>query len=156
MFTGTMTPIQVLNMYRDDVEKLAQYLSWLEDKSGKMISQLYSEDGIGTTSVTFPIYDSMLMEFIKTAEGTIFMDRNYKYVYSRNRIKTTEDALKYIENANILQMDQLGGILSYYVLGGRQRAKLWSEGMDATVFYHLVKKAKELIDFWANAEKTAN
>ena len=153
MFTETMTPNQVLNTYRDDVNKLAEYLSWLEDKSGKMISQLYSGDGIGTTSVTFPVYDSMLMSFIKVAENTCFMDRNYRYVYTRNRLKTPEDALAFIEKATILQMDQLGGILSYYVLGGRTRAVLWSEGMDSTVFYHLVRKAKELIDFWANAEK---
>lgn len=156
MFTESMTPSQVLNAYREDVNKLAEYLSWLEDKSGKMISQLYSGDGIGSTSVTFPIYDSMLMSFIKTAENTCLMDRNYRYVYTRNRIKTPEDALNFIEKANILQMDQLGGILSYYVLGGRTRARLWSEGMDTTIFYHLVLKAKELIDFWANAEKVTD
>jgi len=156
MQTETMTPNQVLNLYRDDVEKLAEYLSWLEDKSGKLVSSLYSNDGIGTTSVTFPVYDSMLMSFIKTAGDTIFMDRNYRYVYTRNGIKNAADALKYIEKASILQMDQLGGILSYYVLGGRSRSKLWSEGMDTTVFYHLVKKCKDLIDFWANAEKSAN
>lgn len=153
MFTETMTPSQVLNMYRDDVNKLAEYLSWLEDKSGKMISSLYSGEGIGTTSVTFPVYDSTLMSFIKTANNTCLMDRNYRYVYSRNRIKTPEDALKFIEKATILQMDQLGGILSYYIIGGRTRAKLWSEGMNTAIFYHLVLKMKELIDFWANAEK---
>ncbi len=156
MFTETMTPFQVLNVYRDDVNKLAEYLSWLEDKSGKMISQLYSADGIGTSSVSFPVYDSTLMSFIKVAENTCFMDRNYRYVYTRNRLKTPEDALAYIEKATILQMDQLGGILSYYILGGRTRAMLWSEGMDSTVFYHLVKKSKELIDFWANAEKVTD
>jgi len=153
MFTGSMTPNQVLNLYREDVNKLAEYLSWLEDKSGKVISQIYSGDNIGASSVTFPVYDSMLMSFIKLAESTSLMDRNYRYVYTRNGIKTPEDALKFIDKANILQMDMLGGILSYYVLGGRSRAKLWSEGMDTAIFYHVVLKMKELIDFWANAEK---
>lgn len=156
MATGAMTASQVLAMYRDDVNKLANYLDWLEDRSGKSISQIYNENGVGTHSVTFPVYDSTLMSFIKECENTVFMDRNYRYVYTRNRIRSKADEEKFIERCNILQMDQLGGILSYYILGGRSKAKLWSEGMDTGVFYAVVKKAKDLVDFWTNAEVNTN
>lgn len=152
MFTESMTASQVLAMYKDDVNKLAGYLDWLEQKSGTTVSNIYAGDGVAEHSVAFPVYDGMLMSFIKDAEKTVFMDRNYRYVYTRNRLKTPQDELRLIESANILQMDLLGGILSNYVLGGRTRARLWSEGMNNGTFFHIVKKAKELVDFWANAE----
>lgn len=156
MLTEGMTASEVLAMYRDDVNKLATYLTWLEQKSGTEVSNVYSGDGVSEHSVSFPVYDSMLMRFVKDAENTVFMDRNYRYVYTRNRIRNANDELALIERATILQMDQLGGILSNYVLGGRTRARLWSDGMNTGVFYQLVKKAKELVDFWSNAEKSVN
>lgn len=153
MLTETMTASQVLEMYKDDVNKLAAYLDWLESKSGKAVSNIYAGDGLAEHSVSFPVYDGTLMSFVKEADKTVFMDRNYRYVYTRNRLKTHADELRLIENATILQMDQLGGILSNYILGGRTKGRLWSEGMDTGIFLQVVKKSKELIDFWSNAEK---
>ncbi len=153
MLTDGMTPDQVMNKYKDDVNKLAAYLNWLEQKSGSSVTSMYGDDGISENSVAVPVYDSTLMNFIKTADATSFMDRNYRYAYTRNRIKTTEDEVRFIDNATILQMDVLGGILSHYVLGGRTKARLWAEGMNKGVFLRLVRKMKELTDFWANAER---
>lgn len=152
MLTESMTASQVLAMYKDDVNKLAGYLDWLETKSGKSISSIYAGDGLAEHSVAFPVYDGMLMSFIKDAEKTVFMDRNYRYVYTRNGLKTPQDEINLIESVNMLQMDLLGGILSNYVLGGRTKARLWSDGMNYGIFFHVVKKAKELVDFWTNAE----
>lgn len=152
MLTETMTAAEVLKMYRDDVNKLAGYLDWLESKSGKTVSSVYSGDGLAEHSVAFPVYEGTLMSFIKDVDKTVFIDRNYRYVYTRNRLKTHEDELRFIDNATILQMDQLAGIMSNYVIGGRTRGRMWSEGMDAGIFYHIVKKSKELVDFWTNAE----
>lgn len=151
MFTENMTADQVLNEYRDDVYKLAAYLPWLEQKSGQRVSSIYSQDGVSEHSCGFPVYDSNLMRFIKDAENTKFMDRNYRYVYSRNHLRNVEDEMKLIDQASILQMDLLGGIMSNYVMGGRTKARLWSQGMDQGVFLALVSKAKELVDFWVNA-----
>ena len=155
MFTDGMTPDEIMNKYKDDVNKLAGYLNWLELKSGSQVSGVYGDDGLSENSVPVPVFDSNLMNFIRTADATSFMDRNYRYAYTRNHIRTTEDELKFIDNATILQMDVLGGILSNYVMGGRTKARLWSEGMNKGIFLHLVKKMKELIDFWANAERKA-
>lgn len=153
MFTENMTAEQVLDIYKSDVEKLSKYLPWLEEKSGKAVSDVFSGDGISEHSVPFPVYDGTLLSFIREAEKTAFMDRNYRYVYTRNRLKSKEDERRFIESIDILRMDQLGGILSNYVLGGRTKAKLWSEGMNYGIFYYTVKKAKELVDFWTNASK---
>lgn len=153
MFTENMTANQVLDIYKSDVEKLAKYLPWLEEKSGKVVADVFSGDGITEHSVPFPVYDGTLLSFVREAEKTAFMDRNYRYVYTRNRLMTKEDEKRFIESIDILKMDQLGGILSNYVLGGRTKAKLWSEGMNYGIFYDVVKKAKELVDFWTNASK---
>ena len=153
MSTNGLTPDEIMNKYRDDVYKLSGFLNWLEAKSGTQVTGMYGDDGISENSVAVPVYDSNLMSFIRAADSTSFMDRNYRYAYTRNRIRTVEDELNFIDNATILQMDVLGGILSNYILGGRTKARLWAEGMNKGVFLHLVRKMKELIDFWANAER---
>ena len=78
---------QVVNEYRADVEKLARYLPWLESKKGMSVQQSYSGSGIEQHSISFPVYDGSLMKFIKEAQRTNLMDRNYKYVYSLLRIR---------------------------------------------------------------------
>ena len=70
---------QVVNEYRADVEKLARYLSWLESKKGKSVQQSYSGSGIEEHSISFPVYDGTLMNFVKEAQRTKLMDRNYRY-----------------------------------------------------------------------------
>ncbi len=151
MFTENMTAEEVLREYKDDVYKLAAYLPWLEQKSGQRVASIYAQDGVAEHSCGFPVYDGTLMRFVKEAGETKLMDRNYRYVYSRNRIKSVTDELRLIDEVTILQMDQLGGILSNYILGGRTRAILWSQGMDYGVFRAAIAKAKELVDFWVNA-----
>lgn len=151
MVTELMKAEEILNEYKDDVNKLAEFLPWLTEKNGKNVTSLYSQNELTAHSVSFPVYDATLMRFINVASETKLMDRNYRYVYTRNRIRTTKDELDYIEKATIQQMGQLGGILSNYVMGGRTRAKMWSEGMDKGIFLAVVDKCKELIDFWTNA-----
>ncbi len=154
MNTELMTGEEVLSLYREDVYKLAEYLPWLESKSGQTVSSVYSGDGLREHSVSFPVYDSTLLSFVKVAESTILMDRNYRYVYTRNSLHDHRDEAAYIDRATILQMGQLGGILSNYVLGGRTKAKLWSEGVTSGLFCKIVAKAKELIDIQVNATIT--
>ncbi len=74
---------QIVNEYKPDVERLVRYLPWLESKMGTSVQQSYSASGIGEHSVAFPVYDSTVMSFVKEAQRTHLMDRNYMYVYSR-------------------------------------------------------------------------
>lgn len=41
------------------------------------------------------------MSLVKDAKRTQLLDRNYAYVYSRNRIRTVEDEQRVIERATI-------------------------------------------------------
>ena len=151
MDTELMSAGQVLEEYQDDIRKLEVYLPWLIEKSQKRASQIYGQDGIATHSLPFPVFDSNLLRFVKDAEQTKFMDRNYLYVYSRYHLRNSSDEIALIHKTTIQQMNILGGILSKYVLGGRTKARLWSMGVEEGVFLEAVQKAKELVDFWENA-----
>ena len=148
MGTGMLSNEEIVEYYRQDAVKLFRYINWLESKNGQRVSSVYGADGIATNSVPFPVYDSTLLSFVKEAENTCFMDRNHVYVYSRNRLNSAKDELRLIQNATIREMDDLAGILSHYIMGGRTKAKLWSEGVTTGVYYALLTKMKTLIEYW--------
>lgn len=151
MRTDNLSAEDILLVYKDDVNALAAYLPWLEQKKNHDVSTLYTENNMDKHTVPFPVYDSTLMNFIKAASNTEFMDRNHQYVYSRNGIRSLADELAIINRATIFEMDMLGGIISHYVIGGRTKARLWNDGVYNGIFYGAISKAKELVDFWINA-----
>lgn len=124
---------QIIEEYRDDVLKLLKYLPWLASKAGKDVSTMYTGDE-NTEVIPIPVFDSTLLAFVKEAEKTKFVDKNYPYVYSRNNIKTHEDEMRMLEAAKITDLKIIKGIISKYVLGGRTKAALWSEGVTSGIF----------------------
>lgn len=145
---------QVVREYRADVEKLARYLPWLESKKGMSVQQSYSGSGIGEHSIAFPVYDSTLLSFVKEAQRTKLMDRNYRYVYSRNGIRTVKDELLAVKRSGIREMNVLKAILSRYVMEGMTKGKRWSEAVENGVFLAVVAKMKENLDFWDHPIQT--
>lgn len=139
---------QIVSQYKPDVERLIRYLPWLEEKAGSSATQTFTDSGIGEHSIPFPVYDGTLLGFIKEVQRTTLLDRNYCYVYSRNRIKTVKDELNAIARADITKMDILKGILSKYVMGGMTRGRLWTEAVQNNIFLNVVKKMKENLEFW--------
>ena len=140
---------ELITKYRGDVEKLVKYLPWLEQNNKKSMKNSINPDENGSeTAMKVPVYDSTLLSFIKTAKTTSFINRNYVYTFSVNRIKTAEDELQFIERAQIMDMQKLGDILSKYVIKGMTKGPVWSEGMESGVYYAIVSKMKELVEFW--------
>ncbi len=139
---------KVVQEYKPDVERLIRYLPWLEEKSGSVVSETYTGSGIGEHSIAFPVYDSTLLSFVKEVQRTNLLDRNYRYIYSRNRIVTNRDELRAISNSDITRMDVLKGILSKYVIGGMTKGRMWSEAVQNRIFLNVVKKMKENLEFW--------
>lgn len=151
MVTEQMTAQDVFIQYKGDMEKLIAYLPWLEEKSGKAkVFSNYVGDGLSQNTISFPVYDGTLLRFIREADGTQFMDRNYVYVISRNRLKSPEDEIRFVQAQTMLQMDNIGGILSKYVMGGRTKSRLWAEAVDKGIFLEVVRKFKELYDLGLN------
>lgn len=146
--------IRVLMADREmSLNSLLPYLPWLLNAAGKAGSTIFNGEGIGESSVGFPVYDGTLMNFIKAATATPMMDRNYLYVYTRHDIKDHSKERELIEKATWREWDILCGILSYYVLGGRTRGILWNEGLESGIFTLVVSKMKEIVDFWKTTER---
>lgn len=142
--------------YRVVLEPLLKYLPWLEQNAGKSASSSYQGQGIGKHSMSFPVYDSTLMAFVKAASASPLMNRNYSYVYTRNRIKTHADERRVIASAEMKDWDILCGILSRYVLGGRVKAAMWSEAVQENIFVLVLRQMRGIIEYWDRAKKQGN
>lgn len=134
--------------YKQEVFPLLRYLPWLEKNAGKTASTNYHGQDFTEHSMSFPVYDSTLMGFIKEAARSPLMERNYSYVYTRNFIRTHEDERKIIKGAGIKEWDLLRGILSKYVLGGRTKGTLWSEGVQEGIFALVLEQMRQIIEYW--------
>ncbi len=145
---------QVVNEYRADVERLARYLPWLESKRGASVQQSYSGSGIEEHSITFPVYDSTLLSFVKEAQRTKLMDRNYRYVYSRYSLRRGEADRRAGKRASIKEMDVLKAILSRYVTEGMTKGRKWPEAVENGVFLAAITKMKENLEFWDHPVQT--
>lgn len=148
MGTENLSNEEIVEYYRKDLTALLKYLPWLESKLGQETSSVYRGNGINENSIPFPVYEGTLLAFVKEAEKTCFMDRNHIYVYRRSRLNNSMDELRLIQQATIRDFDKMAGILSHYILGGRRKAVLWSEGARNGVYVNILKKSKELIEFW--------
>ncbi len=138
-----------IDYYKGDVEALVRYLPWLESKRGEKLSKSVKSGEEGDMTMVVPIYDSTLLAFVKLAGKTKFINKNYVYTYSHYKIKDSEDEKRVISNAQIMDIASIGDILSKYILKGQVKGSLWSEGVENGVFFELVKKMKELIEFWS-------
>lgn len=148
MERDTLYMQEVANGYRPDVERLVKYIPWLESKLGTNISSIYRGEGIAEHSLAFPVYDSTLMSLVQDTRRTQLLDRNYAYVYSRNRIKTVEEEQRLIERATIKDMDALKGVLSKYILGGLTKGSIWNEGVANGSILKVLLKMKEILEYW--------
>lgn len=137
-----------LGDYRSDVELLIKYIPWFESKKGTNVSSQYSGDGLSKSTFTFPVYETMLLNFINDVQKTALIDANYAYAYSGNNIYTVEDEFKVIEEAALKNANVLCSILSKYVLGGMTKGTVWSTGVENGIFLAVLKKMKLLLDIW--------
>ena len=139
---------QLIAEYKQALEPFLKYLPWLEKNAGQTGSTLYEGSDSAAGTMHFPVYDSTLMSFVREMSKSPLMDRNYSYIYTRNRIKTHEDEKRYIASAELNDWGILRGILSKYVLGGMTKGILWSQGVQENIFYLVLKQMQKLIEYW--------
>ncbi len=139
---------QLTEEYKEMAAPLLKYLPWFERSGGQAGNTFYKGSDFNEHSMAIPVYDANLMNFVKEASNSPLMDRNYPYVYTRNRIKTHDDERKAIERAGIREWDILRGILSKYVLGGRTKSVLWSQGLQENIFYLVLKQMRQIVEYW--------
>lgn len=134
---------RVRNEYMADVERLSKYMNWIEKKSGKQVQSYYDGEE-DYKLIQIPVYDSTLLAFVKEAERTKLVDRNYRYVYTRYKIKSVDDELRLLRHAHLKDIDLFKGILSSYVLRGKSKGSVWSEGIQNGVFLELMRRMTAL------------
>ena len=144
---------EIVARYKADVMQLYRYVPWLESHVKETVQDTYSNESMEHT-IPFPVYDSTLLSFVKEFQRTKLVDRNYAYVYTRNRLRNSADELRFIENAEIKNMDDLCGILSKYVIEGNVRGSAWSEGVRNGVFCAALSKMKEILEFWGKEPRS--
>lgn len=139
---------KVAQEHRQMLEPLLAYLPWLEKNAGKNASRSYKGQGGNKVSMSFPVYDANLVNFVKEAAKSPLMDRNYSYVYTRNRIRSHDDERRIIAAAELRDWDVLRGILSKYVMGGRTQATLWSEAVEENIFMLVLRRMRDIVEYW--------
>lgn len=139
---------QLLEEYKQTVMPLLRYIPWFEQKAGQNVSSYYQGPEFTEHSMSIPVYDSTLMSFVREACKSALMDRNYCYVYTRNRIKTHDDERRVIAAAEWKDWDILRGILSKYVMGGMTKSTLWSQAVQENIFYLVLKRMQDIIEYW--------
>ncbi len=143
---------EIAKRYRDAVLQMARYLPWLKSHAETPVFNTYRNEGMSNT-MPFPVYDSTLLSFVKEFMKTNLVNRNYVYVYSRNHLKNSADELRFIEGAELKNIDDLRGILSRYVLEGNVRGAVWSEGVSNGVLHSALARMKDIIEFWGKEPK---
>lgn len=139
---------QLIQEYKKAVLPLLKYLPWLEKHAGKAGNSIFDAEGVSEHSISFPVYDSVLMGFVKDAAKTSLMEKNYSYIYTRKRIQSHADERRIIKAAQLQDWDVLRGILSKYVLGGRTKGMLWSEAASEGIFALVLDQMKMIIEYW--------
>lgn len=143
-----LVPADIIAEYKNDIDRLITYIPWLQTKSGNDVMSTYHGDNNISINFDIPIYDGTLLQFIKAAQSTKFMDKNYPYFYRRNNIKTSTDEINAIKKARLTDIQTFKGILSKYVLKGRSHGSIWQEGVANGVFLALLIRLKEIVDYY--------
>ena len=136
----------LIKQYQPDARRLARYISWLETKRGSDVMDSYKGEGVRKTAFTFPVYDATLLSFVKTARETRSVTRNYQNVYSRRRIKDTEQEKMELKNATLRDMELISGIFSRYILGGMTKSVLWAQGVENGIFLEVLYRLREILE----------
>ena len=134
MLAENLSRREIVEKYTQRIEPFFKYIPWLEKVSGSKSASVYNGQGIGEHSMSFPVYDSTLMGFVKELAKSEMMNRNYAYLYSWNRMRTVDDELKFIDKASLYEIDVLEAILSKYTLGGMTKGLLWNQAVEYGVF----------------------
>ena len=142
---------EMMKKYGKDILDLCAYIPYFSERGKRDVEKPY--DGkYGESKLKFPVFDSTLLSFVKKAQASKLMDRNYLYVYSRMRLRTHDDERKFIERATIRDVDALRGIISRYVLEGQRKGTRWGEGVEEKIYLNVLLKLKGFIDFYKKQE----
>ena len=132
----------------EKLNPLFAYIPYLRDKEGAQTRTTLSGDAAPKNSVPIPVYDSTVLSFVKEAQRTGLMDRNYIYAYSKMKATTPSDERLAISDAKYADIDGVLAIMTKYVLMGMTKGTMWSIAVEEGIWLHCLLKIKELLDVY--------
>ncbi len=127
---------------------LFAYIPYLKEKEGKNTQSLYEGDEKVSITVPVPVYDSKVLAFVKDAQKTGLINKNYIYPYGRLKIKSPSDERLRISEATVTDVEGIIAIISKYVLLGMTKGTVWSEAVSEGIWLHCLLKLKELLEVY--------
>lgn len=134
--------------YMEKLNPLFSFIPYLQQKEGVNTKTTYTGEGDELKSVPVPVYDGTVLSFVKAAQKTGLIDKNYIYLYQRIHAKTPKDERLFISGATFSDMDVIVAIMAKYVLGGMTKGGMWSEAVSEGVWLHCLIKLKELLEIY--------
>ncbi len=139
---------EMINTYREDIQNLSKYLPWLMKMNGQNLQMYQKPEGSGEHAMQVPVYDGTLLSFVKLAQKSKLMRRNYVYTFSKNRLRTAQDEIRFVQTAGVMDIPLVGDVLAKYILEGQRKGTVWNEGLYNGVYLAAVTKLKELVEYW--------
>ncbi len=135
----------------DLIGKLAplfEYIPYLKEKEGSQTRQLLDGENAPKDSIPVPVYDSRVLAFVKDAQKTGLINRNYIYPYRKMNIVRERDERLAISAARFSDINGVIAIMSKYVLGGYTKGTMWSVAVEEGIWLHCLLKLKELLEMY--------
>lgn len=132
--------------YLDKLTPLFAYIPYLHDKEGAKVRSIYEDSKLD--SIPVPVYDSTTLAFVKAAQNTGLIDRNYVYAYNKVGARKPKDERLFISGATFKDIDAVISIMAKYVLGGMSKGAMWSEAVEEGIWLHALIKLKELLEIY--------
>ena len=136
------------NELYEKLTPLFAYIPYLRDKEGASTRSLLSGDAAPKSSVPVPVYDSTVLAFVKEAQKTGLIDRNYVYAYGKMNASTPSEERLAISYAKFTDIDGVIAIMAKYVLTGMTKGNMWSIAVEEGIWLHCLLKIKELLDVY--------
>lgn len=132
--------------YLEKLTPLFEYIPFLKEKEGLVTRSYYGGDLAPVHSVPVPVYDGRVLSFVKAAQKTGLVNKNWVYAYQRVGANNPKDERLYISGASFKDIDVVISILAKYVLGGMTKGVMWSEAVSEGVWLHCLLKLKQLLE----------
>ena len=134
--------------YMAKLMPLFSYIPYLKNKEGAKTRTLYEGDELSKVSIPIPVFDGTVISFVKEAQKTGLVTKNYVYAYNKINADGPKEERLFISGATIRDLDAVIAIMSKYVLGGLTKSKMWSEAVEEGVWLHCLIKLKELLEIY--------
>ena len=132
-------------MNRKSIEKLTTYIPYFEDATEESVCKWSKSEKVGdnTYTMSYPIYEDTLIEFIDEFHKTNLMIYNYLDTINKRGINGMDEMAESIADGDI---ELIRAILTGYVRQERFGDGLWADAVRDKVFLKILKRLDEIIE----------